>query len=519
MQSKVTEKMMVAFIFDSGKLNSYNYGEVVFEHILKGREMCKNSSKIVVSLGDILSFDHVKDIEPCLIKDKYCTIDYKDRIQFVDYPFCWILEDIELEIVLKVNKRLKHELDGYIGLTRVDNESTDTRKQFWKELIRSFVIFQDTITCFQDPIIEDVFCYSDLAKDMKYEVKYDLEVAYAPIEESKILQSSFVKKNSDIRIIDGDNDLDRNIEKLNMDLRRELQISGALMWKSICEINKIIFEDDILFGSREGYLVENSFLTLYYASQGIERIQKIIIELICKNEHIHVKKDLYELLKSHKHNALNKWIESKSKIKFNSKFVNFLSILQDFYAKIRYRRYSDNETVLEYNLLKQLGKNNNLDQFDCEIKSIFGKCLGELASSYYELVKDLCYSLKIYAYELDYNSTARIVFNIDSESKNLQKKFLQYKQSKKELLYCLIRRGKKLTRIKILKNIKPLHFDIAMINDYMEDLIMDSENGQEMFDEFDSLYDELCNEDKESWKKRQEIIDAVVANKSTIIDD
>ena len=61
------ERMMVAFIFDSGKLDSDFYGEVVFEHIMRGMEITKNPYKIIVSLGDIFINSDFADIEPYVI--------------------------------------------------------------------------------------------------------------------------------------------------------------------------------------------------------------------------------------------------------------------------------------------------------------------------------------------------------------------------------------------------------------------------------------------------------------------
>ena len=43
-----------AYIFDSGRIGSSFYGEAVFENMLKGKELSKNSDKIIVSLGDII---------------------------------------------------------------------------------------------------------------------------------------------------------------------------------------------------------------------------------------------------------------------------------------------------------------------------------------------------------------------------------------------------------------------------------------------------------------------------------
>ena len=44
---------MVAFFFDSGKIDNPFYGEVIFEYLIKGNELSNNISKVVVSEGDI----------------------------------------------------------------------------------------------------------------------------------------------------------------------------------------------------------------------------------------------------------------------------------------------------------------------------------------------------------------------------------------------------------------------------------------------------------------------------------
>ena len=155
-----------AFIFDSGKLGSSFYGEVVFEHMLKGGELSQNPSSITVSLGDILINKRYIDIEPYVIKDEYCTLDFDDLMsnnQFKDYPFCWIIENLSDEIADSIDKRLRENLNGYVGLSRIDKSNAFERKQLWKYTVKKFSLYMDTITSFQDPQLEGVFIHLEIA--------------------------------------------------------------------------------------------------------------------------------------------------------------------------------------------------------------------------------------------------------------------------------------------------------------------------------------------------------------------
>lgn len=96
---------IVAFIFDSGKINSSCYGDVVFENMLKNKELCNNKQKMIVSLGDILIKKRIIDLEPYIITDENCTINIEELTNFKDYPYCWIIEDVELSIANLLDTR------------------------------------------------------------------------------------------------------------------------------------------------------------------------------------------------------------------------------------------------------------------------------------------------------------------------------------------------------------------------------------------------------------------------------
>lgn len=42
---------IIAFFFDNGMIDVHCYGDVVFENIIKGREITLNSNKIIFSRG------------------------------------------------------------------------------------------------------------------------------------------------------------------------------------------------------------------------------------------------------------------------------------------------------------------------------------------------------------------------------------------------------------------------------------------------------------------------------------
>ena len=115
MCKKIKETSMFAFVFDSGRLGSSLYGDVVFNAMLSGKEITKNKTKVTVYLGDILMQRNYIDIEPYIINDDYCTIDFNElcaKKAFKDYPFCWVVENLEEQVAYSIDARLKKEIIG-----------------------------------------------------------------------------------------------------------------------------------------------------------------------------------------------------------------------------------------------------------------------------------------------------------------------------------------------------------------------------------------------------------------------
>ena len=156
-------------------------------------------------------------------------------------------------------------------------------------------------------------------------------------------------------------------------------------------------------------------------------------------------------------------------------------------------------------------KPKKYEDLSYEIKNRFGKILGELANTYFELFYNICCELNIYAYEMEIDSAASLVYCANKKPKNLYQVFLQMVQAKKELLYWLMKQAKKYPKYKLFK-VTPLNFDPEMIESYMLELLSNAEFCNQLFNEVDYLYDELCSKDKEKWKGRIQLLQYLIAN-------
>lgn len=511
---KKNDNATFAFIFDSGELEiksgSSDYGSIVFNSILKGKEISHNKIYMNVYIGDILATKFI-DIETYVTNDDFCSINFDKKKSWKDYPFCWLINNLSYNIAKEIDIRLKKEFKKeYIGVVKIDFSSKDKRKRFWEGIPFSFSIYK-----------KKIFCSSIYGEDSDYSFQYESKaielgyrITYKNFEEPKLGCVSNKKENFNQKQKFSVDSIDRNIAELNFMLCREFQVAGALIWRSINDIDKVnffqLFEDKKPYG----YLVEYSFFALYHAAQGIERIQKIIVEMICKKHHLKKKeKDkVFNILIKHNHNALNDWINNKEKLNLNSNALKLLNILECFYNKIRYYRYSDEENsdlTPEYAMLFNLKTSNDSSNYNSEIKNTFGKMLGQLTNSYYKLFRKLCDDLNVYSYELDSESSAYLAYYFDDDNKdNLYESLLRKKRSKREVIYWIIKNGNKINKYK-KNNLKPLDFDKALIDEYITELIDNPEDGYCFYDTVSEMYDEICNNNKNEFKKRLSIIDHI----------
>lgn len=500
---------MLAYFFDSGKVGDSFYGNVIFEQIIKGKELTCNNYKTVFSVGDVLNDDIYDDISPFVINDDLCTVN-RQRERYLDCLFAVVIEDIEIEIAKKIDARLKTGCSAYIGVTSIDVESTDERKQFWKRLIRSFSIEGDTITCFGEE--EKGFWYWEKAKVHGFRLNYDgfpdESECWNRRELFSTRQSSFISQKEQLQFIEGHNDSDRGILEMNFALVKEVEISGVQIWKAIEDINHAYIPK-----KSKNTIVDYIFTSLYQAAQGVERLLKILIELIVY-ENIDIDKvKTDKLLRSHNHVAMYEFVAKKKGLSFNKNCNSLLNILAKFYYSARYNRYSySNDNVLELYLLQSFGKDLPEEDFDEKIKHLYGKSLGQIAHGIYKLIMSLSYELNIYVYELSAESVAQFVL-YESCDEDIYEILKQIEQAKKEFLWYIIKNGNQFQSTKILDEIEPLSFDNVDVQAFLSDIITNENSCYMLYDFVDMAYDELVAENKTKWKERVNTIKYVIGNK------
>lgn len=97
MDSTITSGKMIAFLFDSGKIENAWYGNVVFSAVFQGKEVTLNPRKIIVSVGDVVDQQIYNGIKPFLIRNELCTVP-EGNGKYRDYIYSVVLEDIDAEI-------------------------------------------------------------------------------------------------------------------------------------------------------------------------------------------------------------------------------------------------------------------------------------------------------------------------------------------------------------------------------------------------------------------------------------
>lgn len=521
--AEIANKSMVAFLFDTGKIEEAFYGNKVFENFIEGMEITTNGYKTVFSEGDILNRNIYSDINPFLIRNTLCSITKNGQENFKGTICVLLVEDIEIKVAISIDKRMKSDFSAYIGMTSIDIASTDERKQFWKNLIRSFSIEFTTITSFHS-VEEGAFSYSETATSKGFHVICDgFPYGYDCFENGTLFstrQSSFISNQKQLEFLKGKNDVDRGIMPMNFSLVKEVCIAGVQIWKSIEDIdNAYIPKDDKDYSIIGHVSTEYIFTSLYQAAQGIERLLKVILELIMYGmEENDEKEKIKKLLMEHKHSAMCDYIQTKENTKLKHLSKKLINTLCDFYNKARYHRYKDGSTdVLELRLLQFLGKDLEYNNFDNKIKHLYGKSLGQTAQSLYKIIYSISSRLNVYVYELPYNSTACYALN-SYYGEDLYSTLERIKLSKKELLWYLIDKGKDHPSAQFVKDYPTLSFEECNIASYVKDFLCCGHSNYDLFDFINNEYDELASENKVKWKERTEAIDALVGNTDVYFD-
>lgn len=498
---------MIALLFDIEKIDNIFYGEHIFEQIIKGKEILRNNNKIVVSCGDVLSKEIQDDIFPFIIKNDLCSVEIENKVKIYNNSvYGVLLEDISYKIAKEIDIRLKKDCSAYIGMTSIDCNSKDTRKQFWKNFIRSFSIEYNVIVCFGYE--EEGFMLASKAKEYGFSVNYDnlpYDLECRKKELFSTRQSSFIKEVSQLCFKGGKNDSDRGILEMNDSLVKEVEIAGVQIWKAIEDINKSYIKK-----SGKNLIIDYIFTSLYQAAQGIERLLKISIEIFIYRNEKYNKQKVDKLLYGHSHIEMVNYLINEKKLHLESRELELLELLTKFYKFARYNRYSYSEdNLLELTLMRNFGKNIKSENYDDIIKHMYGESLGKISRALYSLILQLSNEQKIFVYELNSNSVARFVF-LEYYKEDLYSILKDIELSKKELIWFLIRKNKNFAIKEIDKEFKELPFDDMGLKLYLNELLCNENSGESIYDfvfnEYSEMIEEGNTEDIENLEKRKEFI-------------
>ena len=413
------KKCTICWLFDSGRIENAFYGKEVFSRLFEQKCLFENKGEMVFFTGDIIDENIASDSAQIAIRDDMCTIENLPE-ESKDLLYAIVVEGIEEEIAHKVDRALC-DYEAYYGMTRIDISSTDTRRQFWKNLVRLFSMLKTEITVLGPE--EEGFIYKDIAE------KQGLKVHFDESDESHIIiktpenlggeqSKAFKKKTNSVR----------GRREMNFALVKEVEIAGTQIWRSIKDLDRVnIKKDRRAEENNIGYL----FLAFYQAAQGIERLQKILIELIIKVYPPKEKdlKDVEKMLRNHNHNNLNDFIEKKTGTRIRRSEKHFLDILMRFYKEARYGRYSfSNDNERETTLIHELGRSIPEERYDVSVKNQFGRALANLSKKYYELIRNLSHDINIYVYEINTYSDASYVF-YNNDGKSLYQLYKEIEQS------------------------------------------------------------------------------------------
>lgn len=473
------------FIFDSGARDFLE--SKIFDFIAIETSNFNNPKNIRIYYGDISGNCKIVDLDPYINRNQFCTIIGKPRLN--DWPYFVCLKGISVEQKDIIDDIFKN-MQSYVGCTNLEKETRIETKRIWERLVSNIKIENDCV--FFKGLDLDKNKFERNFKNARFKINYE----YIFDEETK------EQNNEDNQTFC----LLQNYFDLSLRLNTEVIVAGGLIWDSVEKLSNISYFPKHLDADAEPNNVEDCYMCIYNASQGIERLQKSLIELILSRDNCSLddEEKIYKLLMSHNHASMHEYLQTKTEIRPN-KFGKLVNDLSDFYNKIRYNNYRSgsqyNRTYFYDILCSYSDAETNSDSISVKelesFKHNFASLLGDYALILYKNIESLSTELNVYTYELQSDFKASMVF-WRKEDENLYKKYLQYLNAKKEVLYYLGLHGNEIFNDSLRK--ESLNFDPGNINIYCRKIIENS--GFDYFEEFDNLYDELCKTDKQEFKNR-----------------
>jgi hypothetical protein len=202
---------------------------------------------------------------------------------------------------------------------------------------------------------------------------------------------------------------------------------------------------------------------------------------------------------THNHLELLRRITKRYDCGLSNLHKEFLELLSNFYKTIRYDRYTlntvhyhDKERVvlvnfLEKHLMIRIDYSNMLvTPNGWNFKKFICKVVGKISEVLYSLVEREARAQNIYTYELPIRSKASIIF--------LGKKynFFDYDIVWKEFIIFLMNTDDRSGVLDFIKEIEPLNFEPALVNEYLRVFKSDIEKLSYIY-EIEEFYQDILN--------------------------
>lgn len=276
----------------------------------------------------------------------------------------------------------------------------------------------------------------------------------------------------------------------NFALCKEVGIAGKFIYDGMRDLNII----------RNYVDTDNIFGFLYKISVGIERLQKIAYILLknpTEEEFANIEKEII----THSHTGLQDKINSLTKVKLNKHQISFLHLLTRFYNSSRYDRfnlstslYNEQDLLIEY-IQERLNIEIEIHSFfvphiDNNVKKFLGKVIIGLTRLLYDIISKEARKIGIYTHELNSDSKSLKVFLASDGKNSLQEQIIDEQIAFKEFLIFLMNTKETSGIFNFIKEIPPLDIDIAMIQEYLSEIIK-AEIPQQLIDEIEYLYEDV----------------------------
>jgi hypothetical protein len=277
----------------------------------------------------------------------------------------------------------------------------------------------------------------------------------------------------------------------NFSMGTELDIAGEFIYDGIHTLNQLQNIDEPV----------KVFSFLYHTSVGLERLQKIILVLF-EDE---ITKDIEVFEKSlitHSHIELSKRINDGTDLKMNKRENDFLALIANFYKSARYNRFNitskgnDEVVLIEDYILKYIPAEKierhfitNKINITEDIKTLFGRVIGNIANKYYKLVREGCNMNNTFTYELRSDSKAEKIFYAKTKKNSLYDQKLNESIVIKEFLVYIRNTTDNSSFLRFMNAITPLELESAVVNEYIDSLCKGNVS-QGLIDEVEHLYEE-----------------------------